>query len=108
MDGKSQYSDTIVDHIQNLSSASAQSCLNDLAFQYIYSPSAIDKDYSRENGRRWFALETQLALYEQSGKGGRRRPCGCERYKEAEKEDVEDLVVVKDALTGADDLDKSL
>jgi hypothetical protein len=35
-------------------------------------------------------------LYEQSGKGRRRRPCGCERCKKAEKEDAEDLVVVKD------------
>jgi hypothetical protein len=61
-------SDSIVDRIHNLSSASAKSCLNDLAFQYIYSPSAIDKDYSWEKGRRWLALKEQLALHEKAEK----------------------------------------
>jgi hypothetical protein len=76
-------SDTFVDRIQKLSSASAQSHLNDLAFQCIYSPSAIDKDYSKEKGRRWLTLKEQLALYEKE-----------------EKEDAEDLVVVKIGKSG--------
>jgi hypothetical protein len=92
-------SDTVVDRIQNLNSASAKSHLNDLAFQYIYSPNAMDMNNpssnSMEERRRWLALDEQLALYE-----------------EAEKKDAEDHVVVNNQddapNTSSDDLDKSL